>query len=1732
MRRFLQLTVFFHFLFSFSNAQQGASQWVWVGGDSSIASLNVEQFGVWGTRNISSASFYPGARARSVNWKDADGNFWLMGGQGFDASGNNGLLNDLWKYNVSTKEWTWVSGSKSINQTGVYGTRGVANSANIPGARYGAVGWADASGNLWLMGGQGYTTTTTSGFLNDLWKFDPLSGQWTWISGTNTVNSNGSYGSRGVASGTSLPPARWASVAWTDANGKFWLMGGSNGSRFNDLWKFDPITTQWAWMNGNNTINQRGIYGTKGTADPLNTPGARLDAFGWVDNSGDLWIMGGSGYDVNSSASFLNDLWKYNIASNQWTWVSGSNQISQAGVYGTKGLASPSNIPGARQSSLTWTDNSGNLWLNGGANSVYLNDLWKYDRNSNQWTWVNGSSSANQPASYGTKNLSSPDNLPGSRQYSIQWVDASGHFYLFGGVGFNQKVASLYLNDMWMYDLLTNQWTWVSGSNTITEPGSYGTRNTEAAGNKPGGRRTSLSLVDNNGKFCLFGGQGYGEFGLTGLLNDLMIFDPSTGQWTWISGSNTTGQTGVYGSRGVSNAANIPGARQSSMGWIDQSNNFWMMGGVNASGGYHNDLWRFNFSTNQWTWVAGGNTINQASVYGTKGVAAAGNTPGSRQSAAYWTDHNGNFWLFGGFGRTISSAQNGLMNDLWMFNPGTNQWTWYGGSGAINGAAYYGTMGETGSGYPGARQDALTWIDANGNLWLMGGNGIDDAGNQGLLNDLWKYNSVTNLWTWVSGSKSANQNGVYGVLNEAGITNTPGGRQSASTWTDRAGNLWLMGGSGFGNSGGANLLNDLWKYDPATSKWTWAGGSNSTAFTYSYGQKGISSASNMPAARSGAANWIDADGNLWLLGGLSRFDNTNTNFYISDLWRYQLPCEVASAFTINDTIQCLAGNTFEFVNKSKNNIGTLSYQWSFGDGTGSTDKNPVHSFADAGSYSVKLVVQNQYCTDTVRKIIEVIKVPAQITADGSLSFCTGNSVLLKANTGSGLKYTWKKNGIEIPGETAATYKASESGTYTVEVTSSSTGCNSESSPVEVVVKPLPSRPEGAAAQSFCVTTPVSSLQATGNDIRWYSESTGGSLLPFTTAMISGVTYFASQTVNGCESTDRLSVTVTIRNTPAPEGLATQTFCNAASVSDLSAIGSDIKWFESSTGGVALSASSSLQNGRTYYASQTIEGCESVLRFPVKVIINVTEAPTGISEQSYCKSVTIQSLSITGANVKWYETNSSVTALAGSAVLTGNTILYATQTINGCESALRFPVTVRVVPNPSAPTGSLTQSFCGQPTIASLVAAGTSVKWYEASTGGSPLPSGLGLENGKVYYASQTVSGCESESRLAVTVTINNLNAPTGSQIQSFCGTATVASLVATGNDIRWYTNAAGGASLPPTTALQNEATYYASQTINGCESSLRLPVKVIITVTPVPTGATTQTFCKSATIGQLSVTGSNIKWYATNSSSAVLASTTVISGNGTYYASQTVNGCESTDRLAVAVSITAPPAAPTGTASQSFCGSATIANLSATGTDIRWYTVNAGGSSVAPGTSLVSGAVYYASQTINGCESDARLGVTATINPAPAKPVISINGFELISSATSGNQWYLNGNPINGATGVIYKPHEPGIYTVKVVGGICESAFSDIVNLLNSGGEYIRLQPNPVKDQLQVLWMLREYTNLSAKIYTSNGRLVASYPSVTNGTFLNVAVYQPGQYLLHLTTPDGKKRFVYTFIKM
>lgn len=424
---------------------------------------------------------------------------------------------------------------------------------------------------------------------------------------------------------------------------------------------------EWTWVKGPNTIGNSGVYGTQSVAAASNNPGGRQLPITWTDASGNFWLFGGYGFDSAGTLLPMNDIWKYSAS--QWTWTGGSNLGGQKGAYGTLGIPGANNIPGARFESVSWTDSSGAIWLFGGngfdspGNEASLNDLWKFS--SGEWSWMGGSSIANQQGVYGRLKVPAPDNIPGSRFGALSWTDSSGDFWLFGGFGYDSNGSHGVLNDLWKFS--NGEWSWESGSKLVNQAGVYGNQGVPAPGNIPGSRNWSVGWIDSSGDLWLFGGVGYAVNGANGVLNDLWKF--SNGQWTWVSGSPLTYQIGVYGVRGVAAPANTPGWRQTAVSWTDASGNFWLFGGngpdSTANVGLLNDLWKY--SNGEWTWVSGSNLINQNGVYGSLSMPAPGNIPGARSFMSRWIDANGNLWLVGGYG--MAGGTEGDLADLWMYTP-------------------------------------------------------------------------------------------------------------------------------------------------------------------------------------------------------------------------------------------------------------------------------------------------------------------------------------------------------------------------------------------------------------------------------------------------------------------------------------------------------------------------------------------------------------------------------------------------------------------------------------------------------------------------------------------------------------------------------------------------------------------------------------------------------------------------------------------------------------------------------------------------------------------------------------------------------------------------------------------------------------------------------------------------------------------------------------------------------
>jgi N-acetylneuraminic acid mutarotase len=417
-----------------------------------------------------------------------------------------------------------------------------------------------------------------------------------------------------------------------------------------------------------------------------------------------------------------------------WAWMGGSSLVDAAGVAGAG-----AGVPGGRDLASTWSDHVGDAWVFGGygygtGGAVgNLNDLWKFS--GGQWTLLAGSGNPGAAGIYGSLGSAAAGNAPGARQGAATWFDAAGALWLFGGSGLDAQGNFGYLADLWKYS--GGLWTWMGGTGSLGTAGVYGTSGVGAAANLPGGRQGAATWTDGSGDFWLFGGNGVDAAGNIGMLGDLWVY--SAGQWTWIAGPDVAGAAGSYGVEVGATAASQPGGRFNAGAWADASGNLWLFGGVgmDAQGryGYLNDLWKY--SAGQWTWMSGSSAINAPGSYGSLGTASAGAVPGAREGASAWIDAGGRLWLFGGAGYD-SAGKNGVLNDLWRYDSG--QWTWVGGSDVQGAHGSNGSPGIASAGnQPGARSNAVAWVGAGGQLWMLGGIGADSVGEVGYLDDLWRY---------------------------------------------------------------------------------------------------------------------------------------------------------------------------------------------------------------------------------------------------------------------------------------------------------------------------------------------------------------------------------------------------------------------------------------------------------------------------------------------------------------------------------------------------------------------------------------------------------------------------------------------------------------------------------------------------------------------------------------------------------------------------------------------------------------------------------------------------------------------------------------------------------------------------------------------------------------------------------------------------------------------------------
>ncbi|NIJ55419.1 Ig-like domain-containing protein [Dyadobacter arcticus] len=750
---------------------------------------------------------------------------------------------------------------------------------------------------------------------------------------------------------------------------------------------------------------------------------------------------------------------------------------------------------------------------------------------------------------------------------------------------------------------------------------------------------------------------------------------------------------------------------------------------------------------------------------------------------------------------------------------------------------------------------------------------------------------------------------------------------------------------------------------------------------------------------------------------------------------------------------------------------------------------PTPSTASVGatSYFVSQTVSN--CESPRAEIVVTVSACTPPAAPGvaNKSYTVGEAATPLTATGSGLKWYSASTGGSPLGA-APTPSTASVGASSYFVSQTVSNCESPRAEIVVTVSACtPPAAPGVANKSYTVGDAATPLTATGDGLKWYSASSGGSPLGAaptpSTASVGATSYFVSQTVSNCESPRaEIVVTVSACTPPAAPGVANKSYTVGDAATPLTATGAGLKWYSASTGGSPLGAaptpSTASVGATSYFVSQTVSNCESP-RAEIVVTVSACTPPAapGVANKSYTVGDAATPLTATGAGLKWYSASTGGSPLGAaptpSTASVGATSYFVSQTVSNCESPrAEIVVTVSACTPPAAP-GVANKSYTVGDASAPLTATGTGLKWYSASTGGSPLGAAPTPSTASVgatsYFVSQTINSCESpRAEIVVTVSACTPPAAPGVANKSYTVGDAATPLTATGAGLKWYSASTGGSPLgaapTPSTASVGATSYFVSQSVNSCESAR---AEIVVTVSACTPPAAPGVANKSYTVGDaatpLTASGTALKWYSAATGGSPLGGaptpSTASVGTTSYYVTQTVGGCESARaKIDVTISVCTPPPAPIVANKSYTVGDAAVA-LTATGTALKWYSASTGGSPLAvaptPLTATAGSTSYFVSQTVGNCES-ARAVIVVTVSACtqPAAPTVANRNYFLGETATAltatgtNLKWYAaatGGSPLQGAPVPSTAKAGSTNYFVSQTVNNCESARAQII---------------------------------------------------------------------------------------
>lgn len=587
---------------------------------------------------------------------------------------------------------------------------------------------------------------------------------------------------------------------------------------------------------------------------------------------------------------------------------------------------------------------------------------------------------------------------------------------------------------------------------------------------------------------------------------------------------------------------------------------------------------------------------------------------------------------------------------------------------------------------------------------------------------------------------------------------------------------------------------------------------------------------------------------------------------------------------------------------------------------------------------------------------------------------------------------------------------------------------------------IPPAPTGNSFQTLCSGATIANLNATGTAIKWYSSITGGTALAPSTVLVNGATYFATQTVTGCESTTRLEVDVSLNNPTVSASSSTICAGQSTTLTALSGASTTSNFLVGSigpSGGYVFYDQGSVINGWRYLEGMPYD------------VVNTNNFGLGC----YCNTISNTSNSIGSGS-----TNTIAWATAGCPTIASTftfsgfsnwfipskdelNLLYTNLKINNLgnfQNLQYWSSSPASYGSCGINGGAWVQNFTngtqnseyrpgfqgsGNLRLIRQFATGTSFSTYLWSTGATTASINVTPASTTQYWVDVTSNGVTCRKNITITVNPNNIvTAP--SLTPTLCintalpasithsttgatGIGTTTSLPA-GMTATWAANTITISGTPTVAGTFN----YSIPLTGGCGT---VNATGTITVNPnktVTIPSATPTLCINTPLIAITHTTTGATGIGTPTSlpagvmATWISNTITLSGtptvSGTFnYSIPLTGGCGSVNAMG---SITILPNAPspTGSASQTLCSGATVTNLNAIGTTIKWYAASSGGTVLASTTALVNGTTYYASQTVNGCESITRFAVTVSLNnPTVSATATTICGGSSVSLTAS-----------------------------------------------------------------------------------------------------------------------------------